>query len=184
MTKDLDEEIRKNLATLFRFTEQLHRIKKVPKKDAINIFGRTLPSLIETDYFRLEKDVILLGANAPTEQDARRLRLLMNHFLIMDIIWDAWDFEKSGKVNKRKEIVKNFSFLLVPGGIISISVDRNRIVSISNKLAERGLLVKLSDGRRNVYRFSPWFRKYFPALLEKIQTAEQRTLESYNNDKN
>ncbi|MEW5805056.1 MAG: hypothetical protein AB1847_23470 [bacterium] len=181
MAENLDEKVRKNLETLFRFTEQLHHIKHVPEKDARNIFGITLQPLIETDYFKLERDVIMLGANAPTEQNARRLRHLMNHFLIMGIIWNAWSFEKTGKADRRKKIAKYFSSPLGLAGIISFTVDRDRMISISNKLAERGLLVKSFEGRRNVYLLSPWFRAYFPALLEKIQTAEEQKFESYNN---
>jgi hypothetical protein len=55
----------------------------------------------------------------------------------------------------------------LPGiGAIPIPINSDRITSLSNNLAERGLLVKSKDRKRNVYRFSEWFRACFPALLE------------------
>jgi len=55
----------------------------------------------------------------------------------------------------------------LPGlGAIPIPIRSDRITSLSNNLAERGRLVKSKDGKRNVYRFSDWFRACFPVLLE------------------
>jgi hypothetical protein len=79
-----------------------------------------------------------------------------------------WKFEQKGAKASRKKRKKTEDFFIDLGnfGAIPIPIRSDRITSLSNNLAERGILVKSKDGKRNIYRFSDWFRACFQALLE------------------
>ena len=166
--KSQDDRIRKELTTLFKFTEKIYKEGSVTIDEGKELLGSLLETLVKMDYFRIDGSRLMAGKSTPSAENARKLRNMMNHFLIMRPIWDTWKFEQKGARVSRKRKKKTENFFLDLGGLgaIPIPIRSDRITSLSNNLAERGLLVKSKDGKRNVYRFSDWFRACFPELLK------------------
>jgi len=166
--KSQDDRIRERLTVLFRLTEKIHKDGFTTLDEGRELLGPILEPLIETDYFKIDGTHLVIGKSAPSAENARKLKNMMNHFLIMRPIWDTWKIEQKGAKASRRRKKKTEDFLVdLPGlGAIPIPIRSDRITSLSNNLAERGLLMKSKDGKRNIYRFSDWFRACFQALRE------------------
>jgi hypothetical protein len=95
-----DDKIREKLTILFKLTERLHKDGSVPLGEGKELLGPILEPLVQMDYFRIDGTQLMTGKSAPSAENARKLRNMMNHFLIMRPIWDTWKFEHGCSVKE------------------------------------------------------------------------------------
>jgi hypothetical protein len=163
----LEDRMRAELEGLFRLTERIHAEGPVELAEGRAAAGPLIEPLAIVGYFKIDGGRLASGSRMISADNARLLRLMMNHFLIMNPIWEAWDRERarSNAPPRRKKRTVNYYVDMGAFGAFPLPVDAERITTIASRLAERGLLIKSKDGNRNVYRFSDWFRACFPVLI-------------------